>query len=181
MNFDAISSKKLAFNAILLVIVVVFLVSLSSLLFQDQGGQEDIVRQKGQIQDQKEPAEKQEREIVSQQIQPDNHQTQDDQAKQKQADQRGEPLQKQPADFSTEELQKYVEARNEAEKIEGEYVEELRHVAESRQAWRIRDEYTRQMNEVIENHGLSIKKYYEIRESIENSPELQEKLDKLER
>mgnify|MGYP006296715219 CR=1 FL=1 len=83
MNFDAISSKKLAFNAILLVIVVVFLVSLSSLLFQDQGGQEDIVRQKGQIQDQKEPAEKQEREIVSQQIQPDNHQTQDDQADRK--------------------------------------------------------------------------------------------------
>ena len=179
MNFDAISWKKLALNATLLVIVVVFFISLSSLLFQDQGGQGDIVRQKGQVQDQKKPAEKQQEDIVSQQIQPENHQTQDDHAKQEGEDQREEPLQKQPAAFSTEALQKYVEARNEAEKIEEEYVEEMRHVAESGEAWRIRDKYTRQMNEIIEKHGLSVTKYNEIRESIENSPELQEKVNKM--
>ena len=180
MNFGAISRRKMAFKAILLVIVIFFLVSLSSLLFQNQGGQKDIIRQKRQVQDQQAQIKNQQKKVKPQHQQSGRLQKDIDQGQQEQEYGPEEPAQKRPKDFSTEELQRYIKAKQEAEKIRKVYVDKLRHVAESGEAWRIRDKYTRQINEAIEKHGLSVNKYNEIRESLQNSPELQKMVNKME-
>ena len=180
MNFGSISRRKMAFKAILLVIVIFFLVSLSSLLCQNQGGQKDIIRQKRQVQGQQAQIENQQKKVEPQHEQSGRLPKETDKKQQQQEYGPEEPAQNQPEDFSTEEIQKYIKAKQEAEKIRQVYVDKLRHVAESDEALRIRDKYTRQINEAIEKNGLSVNKYNEIRQSLQNSPELQKMVNKME-
>ncbi|MFP4532561.1 MAG: DUF4168 domain-containing protein [Desulfobacterales bacterium] len=101
------------------------------------------------------------------------------QQQQQQEYQYEEPEQKSASDFEEDTLQKFAEAKTDVDDIRGEYSEELRGVEDADKARELQDKYTEKMIDAIEGKDLSVNKYNEVSQAMQNSPELQEKVNSM--
>ncbi len=102
-----------------------------------------------------------------------------EQQQQQQEYQYQEPAQKSASDFKEDTLQKFAEAKTDVDDIRGEYSEALRGVEDAEKARELQDTYTEKMIDAIEGKDLSVSKYNEVSQAMQNSPELQEKVNSM--
>ena len=96
---------------------------------------------------------------------------------QQQQGQQGYQQQQQPTDFDDSELKVYAKAKNDVDDIRSEYSDALRGVEEADKARELQNKYTEKMIDAIEEKDLSVKKYNQISQAMQNSPELREKIE----
>ena len=87
--------------------------------------------------------------------------------------------QQQPADFNQETLQKFAEARTAVDEIRDEYTNELSDIDDASKARELQNKYTQKMIDAIEDEDLSVKKYNNVSRAMQDSPELQRKVENL--
>ena len=87
--------------------------------------------------------------------------------------------QQQPANFSEEDLQKFAGAKTTVDEIRDKYSNALEGVDDPSKARELQNKYTQKMIDAIEGEDLSVEKYNKITRAIQDSPELQRKVDNL--
>lgn len=94
-------------------------------------------------------------------------------------EQQGQEQIQEKANFSSEDLEKFAEARTAVDNIREEYSEEMNDVEDQDQARRLQDKYAKQMVESIQETGLGVQKYNKISMAMQNDPELEQKIDRM--
>ncbi|MCF8109048.1 MAG: DUF4168 domain-containing protein [Desulfohalobiaceae bacterium] len=80
-------------------------------------------------------------------------------------------------DFKNNELRTFAEAQTEVVKIRSEYFEALDGVQDESKAEQVQEKYVGQMVEAVEETGMTVRKYNEIAQAIQENPDLQQKID----
>lgn len=84
--------------------------------------------------------------------------------------------QQQQQDFSDQELQKFAQAYTQVQNIQQEYSEEMRGMEDKDEAQALQEKYIEKMKGVIEDEGISIRKYNNIISAMNSNEEIRMKV-----
>ncbi|MGM0645126.1 MAG: DUF4168 domain-containing protein [Thermodesulfobacteriota bacterium] len=85
----------------------------------------------------------------------------------------------QSKDYSEETLEKFAKSYNQVYEIRQEYSSELSEMEDEEKAKELQEKYTDRMVEAVEDEGLSVEKYNEIGQAMNNDEELSKKVESM--
>ncbi|TVP55309.1 MAG: DUF4168 domain-containing protein [Halomonadaceae bacterium] len=104
---------------------------------------------------------------------------QQQQDQQQQQQDMGQPEQQQQADFSDEELMKFVELQDKIGEVRDDYVSRIEGADSEDQARELQQEAQTEMVQVIEEAGMDVQEYNAIAVAYNSDPSIQERVDEL--
>lgn len=91
------------------------------------------------------------------------------------------PATNQPAaNVSESDLNKFAKAHQEVMQIQQKYQQKLQTNQGKQAAQQIQQEANQEMSKAVENNGLTIQQYSKIAQMVQQSPQLQEKIQKMQ-